>query len=205
MLYHTLIKKIHFPNTSELLKSRKLLKPEINTELNGSGVSVNYNKLIEMTTSSIINCVKMDNLVTIDVTKPLKAIYKDGCDGAGSQSVWNSRSMINASDHIFQYSVVPLRLEQGLKVLWKNPTPNAANCTRPIYLLRSSEDDPTVINLVISTTDMARKDLATLKNITDKDGITYKVEHEIHDTMKDLKLKKEMVVLRGCRLHYLRS
>ena len=114
-------------------------------------------------------------------------MYKDGCDGAGSQSCWNSLSMINASDHMFQYSVVPLRLEQESKVLWKNPTPNAANCTRPVYLLRLHEDDPAVLNLVIPTTDKAREELATLINITDKDGVIYKVQHEIHDTMKDLK------------------
>ena len=83
-------KNIQFPNSNDLLDARKLLKPEIDIELDGIGVSVNYQRLIEMATSSLINCVKMDNLITIDPTKPLKAVYKEGCDGAGSQTFWNS-------------------------------------------------------------------------------------------------------------------
>ena len=91
---------------------------------------------------------------------------------------------------MFQYSVVPLRLEQDSKVLWKISTPNAANCTRPVYLLRVLEDDPAVLNLVIPTTDKAQEELALFRKITDKDGVTYKVQQEICDNMKDLNLKK---------------
>ena len=105
-------KNVHFPNSNELLNARKLLKPVIDTELNGNGVSVDYKQLIDMTTTSLINCVKMDDITAIDPMKPLKAVYKDGCDGAGSQSTGNSKLMIDASDHMFQYSVAPLRLEQ---------------------------------------------------------------------------------------------
>ena len=105
--------------------------------------------------------------------------------------------MINASHHMFQYSVVPLRLEQNSKVLWKNLTTNAANCTRPVYLLRALEDDPAVLNLVIPTTDKAREELALFRKITDKDGVSYKVQHDICDTMKDLKLKKKWSGLGG--------
>ena len=140
-------------------------KPVINAELNGNVVSVDYIHLIEMT--SLVNCVKKNNLIQIDTLKSLTAVYKDGCDGAGSQSSWNSQSMINASDHMFQYSIVPLRLEQESQVLWKNPTPNSANCTRPVYLLRASEDDEAVLNLMISATEKAREELATPRDIKD--------------------------------------
>ena len=190
-------KKVHFPNSNDLLNARKELKPVINTELNGNGVSVEYKQLIDMTTTSLINCVKMNDVTAIDPMKPLKAVYKDGCDGAGSQSTWNSKSMISASDHMFQYSVVPLRVEQDSKVVWKNPTPNAAECTRPVYLLRLPEDDPAIIELVIPKTDMAREQLKESRTLTDKDGIIYECTHQILDTMKDLKLKKKWSGLGG--------
>ena len=179
------------PNTTDLLQPRKELKPVIHMELDGDGVSVDYKELIKMTSTSLINAVKMNEMAELDPSKPLMAVYKDGCDGAGSQSTWNSRSMINASDHMFQYSIVPLRLEQDSKVLWKNPTPNAATSTRPIYLFRASEDDPAVLNLVIPVTDKARGELMSSHiPISDNEGNVYNVSHVIHDTMKDLKLKK---------------
>ena len=57
--------------------------------------------------------------------------------------------MIGASDHIFQYGIVPLSLEQDSKILWKNPTPNAASCVRHIYLIRLHEDDFKVLEIVL--------------------------------------------------------
>ena len=59
-------KNLNFPNSNELLSARKFLKPNISIEMNGNGVSVDYKHLIEMTTVSLINSVKMDDLLTID-------------------------------------------------------------------------------------------------------------------------------------------
>ena len=57
-----------------------------------------------------------------DSFKPLYVVYKDGGDGAGLQTVWKAKSMNDASDHLFQYNIVPLHLKQDSKVLWKNNT-----------------------------------------------------------------------------------
>ena len=65
--------------------------------------------------------------------------------------------MISTSDHMFQYSMVPVRLEQDSNVVWKNPSPNSATSTRPIYLLRASESEDNVKTLVIKATDDVRK------------------------------------------------
>ena len=67
--------------------------------------------------------------------------------------------MQDASDHMFQYSIVPLRIEQESEVLWKNPTPNAATPTQPLFLIRAAEDEERVLDLVIPTTDIAREQL----------------------------------------------
>ena len=75
-------KNVHFPNSNELIDARKLLKTVINTELNGNGVTVEYKHLIEMTTTSLVNCVKKDNFIQVDQLKSLTAVYKDGCYGA---------------------------------------------------------------------------------------------------------------------------
>ena len=57
--------------------------------------------------------------------------------------------MNNASDHIFQYSMVPLLLQQGEDVIWKNPSPNAAASARAIFLLRAGEIEDRVKHLVV--------------------------------------------------------
>ena len=39
--------------------------------------------------------------------------------------------------------------------------------------------------------------MAESRRITDKDGIVYEVKHQIHNTMKDIKLKKNWSGLGG--------
>ena len=61
--------------------------------------------------------------------------FKDGCDGAGQQVVWNSVSMNGFAHNMFQYGLAPLQLDGLIKrdgldetstILWKNPAPNSA-------------------------------------------------------------------------------
>ena len=188
-------KGVYFPNQRNLLVTRKKLHPPILSELDGHGVSVSYTQLFETTTKSLIETINSKNV--IDMCKEIKAVYKDGGDGSGSQTIWKSASMINASDHVFQYSMVPLRLEQDGTTIWKNPSPNSATSTRPIFLLRAGESEERVKNLVIKATDEGRKEMEEVKMIDTHDGLTYAVKHEIVDSMKDLKLKKEWSGLGG--------
>ena len=95
-------KGMFFPNTDELLKAREKLRPVIQNELEGDGVSVDYVNVIEMTSSSLINVIKKKNADSIVTGKELTIVYKDGCDGAGSQTVWDSVSMKDSSDHILE-------------------------------------------------------------------------------------------------------
>ena len=190
-------KGVVFPNTNQLLEARKNLRPVIRSELNDDGVSVDYVSLVEMTSKSLINIINKDE-IKLDPLKPVSIIYKDGGDGAGSQTVWKSKSMENAADHLFQYSIVPLRVEQDREIKRKNPTPNSASCTRPVYLLRAEETEERVLDLVIPTTDSARDHLeSSISSISDSKGNSYDVCHTIKDTMKDLKFKKKLSGLGG--------
>ena len=189
-------KGVYFPNQKELVKHRKTLRPVIRIELGGDGVSVNYTELFHTTTKAIIEMIKQKGIV-LDPLKEIKAVYKDGGDGSGSQTIWKSASMINASDHIFQYSMVPVRIEQDGVTIWKNPSPNSATSTRPIFLLRAGESEERVKDLVIKKTDEGRKDLEVARIIKTDDESVFCVRHEIIDSMKDMKLKKEWSGLGG--------
>ena len=96
-------KQIYFPNQKLLLPARQKLQPPIRNELDGDGVSVNYAELFKETTKSLIETITKTSQNVID-TREIKAVYKDGGDGSGCQTIWKSVSMNNASDHISQYT-----------------------------------------------------------------------------------------------------
>ena len=75
------------------------------------GVAVDYKELVKLTTASVIDAINARSLVQLNPVHTYRMYYKDGCDGAGSQSVWKSKSMAGMKQNIFQYSIVPLRLE----------------------------------------------------------------------------------------------
>ena len=191
-------KNIQFPNTKKLIEKRNSLRPNIKTELDNDGVSVNYSELIKMTTTSLINIIETtQGKENISPLLDITVTFKDGGDTAGSQTVWKSAAMSNSSDHLFQYSVVPLFVEQGSKILWKNPSPNSATSCRPVFLLRASEDESRVIDLVFKTTDQHKIQLQRSIYIISESGIIYKVIIIIKDSMKDLKLKKKLSGIGG--------
>ena len=103
--------------------------------------------------------------------------------------------MIEAAENMFQYGLVPLQLKVGDTILWKNPVPNSSNCLRPVYLIREKESDEEMMNLVIVATDTARQKLNQNGVKINLDGKEVSVGVEIKDTMKDLKLKKAILVL----------
>ena len=201
---------LQFPNTTDLLEARKKIKPEIKAlnsftqnPSNLPGVAVDYNELIKMTTASIFDIVNHKTGKFLPSDSKYIMYYKDGADGAGSQTIWKSKSMTGMAQNMYQYSIVPLRLEMcpadGEKqVLWKNPSPNSPLWCRPQELIREKEGN--CLHHSIPYTDKCRdilnKEPIVINSWRDE-GITYTVQHNIKDTMKDLKFKKEISGLGG--------
>ena len=75
------------------------------------GVAVPYDELVKMTTGSILDLVTDQNAGILDQYTNLKAVYKDGADGTGSQAVMKSSAMYNMAENIYQHAIAPLRLE----------------------------------------------------------------------------------------------
>ena len=75
--------------------------------------------------------------------------------------------------------MVPLLLQQGEDVIWKNHSPNAAASARPIFLLCAGESEDCVKHLVVKESDEGRKQLAEETLITTDDKRAYKVKHVI--------------------------
>ena len=198
-----LIKKgVFFPSTTVLLESRKKLKPVVSPILTNKGVTVDYVELVKLTTASVLDVVTEKEGIN-ESTATFVMEYKSGGDGAGSQTVWKSRSSKGAAANMFQYSLSPLKLsmvkDDITRVLWKNPAPNSANWVRPIMLIREKEDAEDLLNHVVPYTDQSRSFFNSEKvNVSSwRTGKTSSVQHVIQDTMKDLKFKKKLCGLGG--------
>ena len=165
---HVLSKKgIYFPTTNALLEGRRKLRPVVQSTVENKGVKVPYKELIKLTTESILNIVKdkpeFERESTDTYTFTMH--FKDGGDGAGQQTKFKSKKMINSKQNMFQYGLTPLKLvckseaTNDTKILWENKAPNSAMSVRPVYLIREVETDEELLNEVISTTDKARNEL----------------------------------------------
>ena len=83
---------------------------------------VQYKDVVKMTIESILKLVPAESLE--HYSGNLEMIFKDGCDGAGQQAVWNSKSMVNAKENMFLYGITPLKLQirhedSNTLILWK--------------------------------------------------------------------------------------
>ena len=194
-------KGIYFPTSNELLEGRKKLRPVVTPVLDGKGVQVQYKDLVKMTVESILKVALQGK--DADQSGTYTMVFKDGGDGAGSQIVWHSTSMLEYKENMFQYGLAALKLlfrKDGAtedEVLWINDTPNSSRSLRPVFLVRESETDEDLLDLVIPTTDQARSELVAegLCARYRKQAVDVKII--IHDTMKDLKFKKVISGLGG--------
>ena len=76
-------RNISFPNTNDLNEARKKLRPIVNSTPDNKGVFVNYKELVKQTVTSQIEELGLD----LSPRDKLSFLLKDGCDGAGSQTV----------------------------------------------------------------------------------------------------------------------
>ena len=107
---HLRKKGISFHGTTNLLPERQKLHPKVSVTCDGKGVKVDYIELIKTTTESVIN-IALDKDPTLSPFSKCIMHFKDGCDGAGSQAVWNSVSMNDEVQHMYQFAIVPLNFE----------------------------------------------------------------------------------------------
>jgi len=67
----------------------------------------------------------------------LEMLFKDGGDGAGQHVIWNSTSMIDTKENMFQYGITPLKVirrrdDSSTVCIWQNHAPNASLTLRPL-------------------------------------------------------------------------
>ena len=136
--------------------------------------------------------------------KSYTMVFKDGADNAGTQAVWKSKSMVGASESIYQAAVVPLSLEcsssdeENSKIIWKNSAPNSATSVRPHALFRNKEDD--AMKASVPHIDKMRQELMENSHALTplrSQNQEFQVMFKIIDSMYDHKMKRAMTGNRG--------
>ena len=110
-----------------------------------SGNVVSYPQRIKDATASVLDIVHKRNQALFSTFSSFNMYFKDGADGAGSQSVMRKAAMFDTPEHVYQHAIVPLRMEGvnnngDITEVWRNDTPNSALAYRPQALIRPKED-----------------------------------------------------------------
>ena len=198
-------KNVYFPTSNELNEARKKLRPIVSTTLGNKGVKVDYSELVKMTTESVLEIISDEGRFEIKEDDKYKMYFKDGCDGAGQQTTMKSKDMVNSKHHMFQYGLVPLKMvcsresEEEITTMWLNESPNSQLSVRPVYLIREEETNKELIDEVITTTDKARDKLNEEGMVVTFNGLKVNMCFDIKDSMKDLKLKRNISGMKGAR------
>lgn len=195
---------VAFPTTTDTLKFRKGLYPSsLNVFLNGDAVRVDYRQLIVSTTESVLQIAAETEAIDTLQASTLTMYFKDG---AGGQKIWyNSKAMTSETEtHLYQYGVVPLRLESTMngetRNIWKNPSPNSAQSLRPYCIARREETNSELLQHVVKDSDAAKTTLTegfVASYCCTGDVIAVDIQVVIIDSMKDIKYKKNLSGLGG--------
>ena len=167
-----------------------------------AGCAVSYKQLIKDTTASVLDVIHHRDPALLQTFSSFNMMFKDGADGAGSQSVMRKAAMFDTPEHVYQHAIVPLRME-GVSsngdstVIWHNDAPNSALWCRPQALIRAKEDRG-LLKYDFAYAEQEQEKLCKEPvEITSSrnPGLAGLVNMQIVDSMKDLKLKKS---LSGC-------
>ncbi|CAG9557930.1 unnamed protein product [Danaus chrysippus] len=130
-----------FPCYTLIREAKKLCYPKPEAiQVTETCVEVVLQDLLDHTAKRL--CLYLEDVLQNCTTKELKnleLISKWGCDGS-HQTPYQQKFLDSSHDdsHIFQSSLVPLRLQSHIgnkmKTLWQNPTPSSTRFCRPIRI-----------------------------------------------------------------------
>ena len=107
---------------------------------------VDYKTLVSQTVEAQVLQVEKEHDMSLSGSDKIEVGLKDGCDGAGSQTVMKSKNALDSAPNMFVYGIIPLYIKVNDNMIWKNPISNSPECLRPVYLVREKEDNPVLID-----------------------------------------------------------
>ena len=106
--------------------------------------------------------------------------------------MWKLKSMIDAEEDLFQWSITPLRLlkryqDGSASSLWEDYTPNLCRTLHPLFPVREKKMDEDLFNVVVPNIDRSCAELKAEDLCAQVGNKAHDTKIRIYDTMKDLK------------------
>lgn len=145
---------------------------------------ITLQSLVDHTVSRIIQAHSQvfQNEISVNNNKSLTAIYKWGCDGSSGHATYRQKFQDGetsmADQHLFAVCLVPLQVQLGTKILWKNTRPSSTRYCRPIKLICQKEST----ELIRAETDSINRQILSIRP-TILNSLA--VDHVFHCTMLD--------------------
>lgn len=172
-----------YPCYDKLRCAKKKCYPSVIT-VTDHFAEVPLQSLVDHTIARIIEAhpESFQNHIENNNNTQLTATYKWGCDGSSGHSTYRQKFNDFDGDMIDQYlfsiCMVPLIVQKGPTVLWKNNRPCSTRYCRPIKLLCEKE-----------SADLSRREIQNIKsqilNIFPTFVSTLRIDHQFHMTMLD--------------------
>lgn len=141
--------------------------------------------LVDHTVSRIIQAHSQvfENEISVNNNSiSLTAIHKWGCDGSSGHATYRQKFQDGetsmADQHLFAVCLVPLQVQVGSTILWKNTRPSSTRYCRPIKLICQKEST----ELIRAETDSINSQILSIKP-TIFNSLT--IDHVFHCTMLD--------------------
>ena len=173
-----------YPNYHRLQKAKIMCYPD-GLKVTDYSAEITLQNLVDHTVSRIINAhsqVVENHVLEENNNRSLTAIYKWGCDGSSGHATYRQKfqdgetSMVD--QHLFTVCLVPLQVQLGSTILWKNTRPSSTRYCRPIKLICQKETS----ELITLETDNV---ISQIKSIKPTLTSSYTILHEFHLTMVD--------------------
>lgn len=174
-----------YPSYDVLVSAKKKCYPN-GMKITDISAEVPLQNLVDHTVQRIIE--SQSNFfqhVNAECNDNITAIYKWGCDGSSGHSTYRqSYTSIDQNmtdEHLFVVCIVPLQIQKGTEILWKNSRPSSTRFCRPIKLICHKE-----------TSDLVSLEIENVKKqileIIPTNIQNFEIHHQFHMTMIDGKV-----------------
>lgn len=186
-----------YPSYKSITEAKVECYPN-NILVSDNEASVPLQYLLDHTSRRLMETLNISQLQ--QASEKLICIYKWGSDGASGQGQYaqlgKDGSHIKDSS-IFMVSLVPLRIIRisDSVVVWCNNRPSSTSYCRPISFNFATETK----ELIMATSTNLNTQIQKLRNTAIKiNGITYSIQHELHETMIDGKVCQVLTKTPSC-------
>lgn len=177
-----------FPSYYSLTKSKQACYPaQEHIAVTETRAEINLQALLNKTVERLVLAQHEVISSVLATSSSFTLVSKWGCDGSSGHSTYKQRfeNTEDTDEFLFVFSLVPLRLYDGAKIVWQNPRSSSTLYCRPIKLIFAKETNDFTLT---ETNRLLEEVNALLPTRIDFGDSQISVKHELLLTMTDGKV-----------------